>query len=135
MQKALFTVTAALEVAAGLALLRSPSVVVSLLLGASLDGPGAATVARIGGAALLALGLACWLARADGQGRAARGLLAAMLLYNSVVVALLAHARLGLGLGGSGIWPAALLHSALGAACLACLRARPARATPTNGER
>lgn len=114
--------TAALETATAVALLASPSVPVSLLLGASLDSPGASTVGRIAGAALLALGCACWLARADVRSRTARGLVAALLLYNVLAVALLAHARLGSGLTGIGLWPAVVLHAALAVWCSACLR-------------
>lgn len=122
--KILFMVTAALEAAAGLALLWSPSVPVSLLLGAPIDAPGASTVGRIAGAALLALGLACWLARNDGQNRAARGLLAAMLFYNIAAVALLARTGLGSEGVGVGLWPAVALHAALAAWCTSCLRGR-----------
>ena len=58
--RALLTVTAAIEAAAGLALVASPSALVFLLLGSSLDTPAGLTIARVGGAALLSLGLACW---------------------------------------------------------------------------
>ncbi len=112
----------ALEAATGLALLATPRIPVSLLLGVSLDALGAATVARVAGAALLALGVAFWFARGDGQSRATRALLAAMLLYNVTVVALLVHSRLGLGLSGIGLWPVVILHAALAAWSIACIR-------------
>jgi hypothetical protein len=120
--KSLFTVIAALEGGTGLALLLTPSMLVSLLLGASLDTPGAMTVGRVAGAALLSLGGACWLARDDGQSRAARGLIVAMMFYNVVVAALLIHARFGAGLAGVGLWPAVVVHAALAVWCIACLR-------------
>jgi hypothetical protein len=117
----LLGVSAAIEAGAGLALLLSPSLPVSILLGSSLDTPAAMVLGRIAGAALLALGVACWLARNDAQSRAATGVVAAMLLYNIATVALLAHAGFGLGLFGIGWWPAVLLHLTLGIWCTACL--------------
>ena len=57
--------------------------------------PAGVTVGRVAGVALLALGVACWLAREDAAGRAARGLVAAMLLYNLGVVAILVLAWMG----------------------------------------
>ena len=60
-------------------------------------------------------------AREDEQSRATRGLIAAMLLYDAGLVALLAHARIYLGLSGVGLWPAIFLHMAMGVWCLASL--------------
>jgi len=119
--KALLIVTALLEAMTGLALLLSPALPVSLLLGVALDTPGGLTLARVAGAAVLSLGVACWLARDDRRSCAAHGLVAAMLLYNIAAVAVLAHARIGLGLNGLGLWPAAALHTALAVWCLAGL--------------
>ena len=120
--KKLLVVTALLEGVTGLALMVSPAPVVSLLAGAALEAPGGPLVARVAGAALLALGLACWLARADGPGRAARGIVAAMLHYNVAVAAVLVYARLGLKLTAIGLWPAVVLHGALACWCVVCLR-------------
>lgn len=120
--KSLLIVTALIEAATGLALLLSPSLPVSLLLGSSLDAPAALTVGRVAGAALLALGVACWLARDDVESHAAQGLVAAMLLYNIAAVLLLALAGIGSELRGVGLWPAVVLHAALAIWCIACLR-------------
>ena len=114
-----------LEVATGLVLLGLPLLMVSLLIGGSLETPAALVVARVGGAALLSIGIACWLARNDQQSRAARGLVAALVLYNVAAVSVLVHAGLGLGLSGIGLWPAVALHSALAVWCIACIRSRP----------
>ena len=76
----------------------------------------------VAGAALLALGVACWLARGDTQSRATRGVVVAMLMYNLVVTAVLAFAGIDLGLHGVVLWPAVVLHAAMGAWCVACLR-------------
>jgi hypothetical protein len=100
---ALYTLTAVIELGAGLALLCFPSSTVALLAGAPLGIAPALTVARVGGAGLLALGVACWLARGDTQSRAAKGLIAAMLLYNIAAVGVLAFAGLGFGLSRRGV--------------------------------
>ena len=119
--KKLLIVTAFVETATGLMLLVSPTLVVTFLLGASLDAQAALVVARTG-AALLSLGCACWLARNDGPNRAVPGLVAAMLLYNTVAVAVLANAGAGARLVGALTWPAVALHAALAVWCIACLR-------------
>ena len=122
--KKLLAVTAVIEAGAGLALLVSPSTVTLLLLDTSVDTPTELTISRIAGAALLALGIACWLARGDDRGRAATGLIIAMLVYNSAAVALLVYAGLGFGLFGVGFWPAVGVHLALLVWCVACIRTK-----------
>ena len=121
----LLKLTALIEAATGFGLIVIPSVVVRLLLGSPLDTPAAVTLGRVAGAALLALGVACWLARDDRQSRTARGLVVAMLMYNLVATAVLAFAGIGLGLHGVALWPAVVLHAAMGAWCVACLRRSP----------
>jgi len=104
-----------------LALIAVPAIVVRLLLGAEISG-ASIPLARVAGAALLALGVACWLARDDTQSRAARGLVVAMLMYNIVATAVLAFAGIGLGLHGVALWPAVVLHAAMAVWCIGCLR-------------
>ena len=125
MMKRFLTLTVIIEAATGFGLIVIPSVVVRLLLGSPLDTPAAVTLGRVAGAALLALGVACWLAQYDAQSRTARGLVVAMLMYNIVATAVLAFAGIGLGLHGVALWPAVVLHAAMGAWCVACLRRSP----------
>jgi hypothetical protein len=125
--KNLLTLEAVIEVGAGLGMVVLPSLLVTLLLGSSLDTPVALTVARVAGVALLALGIACWLARHDGQSRAARGLLGAMVVYNAGVFMVLAYAGIALGLSGIGLWPVAVVHAAMTVWCVMGLLNKPAR--------
>ena len=122
--KRFLILTAILEPATGLALIAVPAIVVRLLLGAEISG-ASIPLGRVAGAALLALGVACWLARDDTQSRATRGLVVAMLMYNLVATAVLAFAGIGLGLHGVVLWPAVVLHAAMGVWCVACLRRGP----------
>lgn len=122
MMRTLLIVMALLEAIAGLALAASPSLLISLLIGSPVDTGSGSVVGRLAGVALLTLSLACWLARNDQQSRVTAGPVAAMLFYNVAVSALLAYARLGLGLSGIGLWPTLALHVILAVWCIACLR-------------
>jgi hypothetical protein len=125
--KKLLVITAAIEAGTGLGLLVVPSVIAQLLLGATLDAPAAVTVARVAGAGLLSLGVACWMARNNG-----RALVVAMLFYNVVAVAILAYAALGLALSGVGLWPAIGLHTLLAGWCAVALKSTPLHQTTTS---
>ena len=115
-----------------MALLCFPSVTVSLLLGAPLETPAALTVARVGGAALLTLGVAFWLARGDTQSRAARGLVAAMVLYNLGVAIILGAAGIRSQPVGIVLWPAVVLHAAMTIWCIMSLRYLSIAERPEN---
>src|SRR5206468_11738071 len=73
----LLRLTAIIEAATGLGLIAVPAIVVRLLLDAEITG-ASIPLGRVAGVALLALGVACWLARDDTQSRAARGLVSAL---------------------------------------------------------
>jgi hypothetical protein len=122
--KKLLVITAIIEAATGIGLLVVPSMVAQVLLGGTLDAAAAVTVARVAGAALLALGVACWLARDDG-----RALVVAMLFYNIAAVAILAYAAVGLALSGMGLWPAIGLHTVLAGWCAVALKCNPLQTT------
>lgn len=117
----LLTATAAIEAGAGLVLAVWPSLLTTVLLGIPLEGAAATIVGRVAGAALLALAVACWLARREVTTGAARGLIVGILLYNTSVVALLVIAGTRSELFGVGLWPGAALHAAMGLWCLRCL--------------
>src|SRR5260370_2310063 len=110
-----------IEAGAGLALLCLPSAAAKILLGTPLQEPSACAVARVGGAGLLTLGVACWLARTDTQSSAARGLVTALVIYNRVVALVLAAAGLMSQPVGVLLWPAVVLHTAMMAWCILSL--------------
>src|SRR5947209_18814393 len=110
----LLKLTAIIEAATGLALIAVPAIVVRLLLGAEISG-ASIPLGRLAGAALLALGVACWLASDDTQGRAARGLIVAMLIYNVVSTAVLSFAGFGLELHGVAVVACWFVLAAVGA--------------------
>jgi hypothetical protein len=118
---ALQTVAAVIEAGAGLALLALPSATASLLLGTPLDSAAATSLARIGGAAIVALAIVCWLARRDVHCAASRGPIVALLFYNVAVAGVLGFASFGRDLHGILLWPAVAFHIAMAAWCVATL--------------
>jgi hypothetical protein len=100
--------TTLVELATGAALIAVPGIVVRLLLGGELAGPGVAA-ARCFGVALLALTLACWPGRrADAGDRSAfRG----MLVYNALIALYLIELGTVARMEGMLLWPAAILHA------------------------
>jgi hypothetical protein len=122
----LLTLTALLEAVTGLALLAVPSIVVRLLLGAEISG-ASIPLGRVAGAALFALGVACWLAKYDEQSCAARGLVTAMVLYNLGTVVILGAAGIRSQSVGVALWPAVILHAAMTVWCITSLLRKPAQ--------
>jgi len=131
--KSLKIASALIESGAGLALLALPSEFAKLVGGVPLESPIALTVARVGGAALMALSIACWIARDDANSPAARGLVAALLFYNVAAVVVLAYAGIGLNLQGVALWPAVILHAGMGCWCGFSLRAWGGGADVSHG--
>jgi hypothetical protein len=123
--KKLLIVTALIEAGAGVALVCCPSATVALLLGSPLDTPVAMTLGRVAGAALFAMGVACWLAYYDAQSCAARGLVSAMVLYNLGAVVILGTYGIRSQTVGIALWPAVVLHAVMAVWCIACLLKTP----------
>ena len=119
--KILLVVKSVVELLAGLALVAAPSMVVSLVIG-PLTEPVGVVFVRIAGVALIALGIACWLARNESQNRTTIGLIWALLFYDVSFVLILLSAHLRIALDGIGLWLVVALHSGLGVWSLLCLR-------------
>ena len=119
--KLLLILAAVIEAVAGLALLLIPAVAVSALLGAPLDTATGLVAGRIAGAALVALAIACWQARNGERGSPAMGVVEAMSFYNFAAAIVLVYAGTRLDLRSALLWPAIVLHLALGASCVTTL--------------
>jgi hypothetical protein len=117
----LLIVTAVIETGTGLLLLAWPPVLLALLLGIGQASPETVCCARIAGAALLTLGVACWSGRFDTQGSAHLGLLIGVLVYDVAAAVILVCTGLFVNLVGIALWPAVALHAALAVWCAACL--------------
>lgn len=120
----LLKLTAIIEVPTGLGLVAVPSIVVRLLLNSEISG-AAIPLGRVAGVALLALGVACWLASYDGSGSAARGLVSAMMLYNVGSAFILGAAGFGSGLVGIALCPVVIVHALMAIWCATSLRQGP----------
>src|SRR5205085_12505746 len=89
--------------------------------GSSIGSAVGLLIARVAGAALISIGIACWLAHTDEKSKAAKGLAAALLFYNATVTLLLAYSVFSIHMSGVGIWPAVVLHFAMAGWCIKCL--------------
>jgi hypothetical protein len=115
-----FLVTAVMEIAAGLAFLLAPALVVRLLLGPS-EVQMAVGIWRLAGAAILSLGAACWWARHDASSAASKGLVRGLLIYNAAVVGLVLSGSLGWPVPAA-LWAVAALHGAMAIWCISSFR-------------
>jgi hypothetical protein len=119
--KTLLLVTALVETALGAALVVAPSPTVAFVLGRAPASPPL-VMERILGAALVAIGIVCWLMRTGDRALSARPLVAGLLVYNVAVPALLAYAALVHSFSSLVLWPACALHLGLAVWGVGCLR-------------
>ncbi|OWV97138.1 hypothetical protein [Rhizobium sp. R693] len=122
MLRSLLLISAIAEGATGLAFLLLPNIPVWILFGQPLETPLAMLVGRVAGAALIAVGIACWRAADDQESRATTGLVLSLLVYDVIAMALLAYARFALELSGPGFWVALIGHLVLALWCIMALR-------------
>jgi hypothetical protein len=118
----LFIVTAIVELSAGVALLAAPTGLSAMLLGSPLPAGASVVVARVAGAALVALATICALARRDEHSAAAKAIIVGLTVYNVVVALLLTTVAVTAGVMGPMLWPSVAAHAALTALCIGARR-------------
>jgi hypothetical protein len=121
-RKLFLSVTTFVEAATGLCLLILPGVLLTVLLGLNQATVDVIFVGRLTGAALLAIGIASWIARTDTRTPSQVGLLIGILIYNLAATVLLAFAGSILAMMGILLWPAVVLHAILAVWCFRCLQ-------------
>jgi hypothetical protein len=117
--KSFLTATAIIEALTSLALTLVPATVAQGLLGTTLSEPAGVLIARLAGAALLTIAIACWFSRNDTHSSA---MVKAMLAYNVFAITLLVYAAVIEQVSGRGLWPAVVLHAVLLIWCITILR-------------
>jgi hypothetical protein len=120
--KLFLSVTAFVEIPTGLCLLIVPALLLAVLLGLDDAPAGTLFVGRLAGAALLAIGVASWVARTDTRTPAQLGLLTGILIYNVAASVLLAFAGVILKMIGVLLWPTVAVHAILAGWCFVCLQ-------------
>jgi hypothetical protein len=116
--KALLKVTAILEATTGLALVVTPALVVSILLGSSLVESSGILLGRLAGTALISIAAMCWMYRNEER---AGGVVKALLFYNVAAAALLVYAGSS-GFLGLALWAVAVLHVGMAVWCTKLLQ-------------
>ncbi len=119
-QQWLLIAAAVVEWLAGLALMATPNVAVTLLLGAPLDGVGG-MVGKVAGVALFGLGISCWGASKDSSDTARSGALWAITFYNAGAGLLILFAVTGAA-RGIVVWGGGALHLGLATGFVASYR-------------
>ena len=119
--KLLLTLCGGLEILAGLTALIAPGPLLSLLL----EGPGdpiSSVVARLFGAGVFAVGLACLKTRNDVASPAGLAVSLGIMAYNLLAAAvMLVWTAAGSDLGGLLLWVAGIGHAVLGALFVSAL--------------
>ena len=111
--KLLLTLCGGLEILAGLLALIIPGPLLSLLLGEPGDSISS-VMARLFGAGVFALGLACVKARHDVASPAGLAVSIGITAYNFLAAVVLLWTAAEMGLGGLLLWGAGIGHAALG---------------------
>jgi len=111
--KLLLTLSGGLEALTGVVALISPALVIGVLLGGPADAV-ALVLARLFGAGIFSLGLACLKARDHAGSPAGLAVSVGITSYNVLAAVLIIWAAAVLGLGGPALWAAGVGHAVLG---------------------
>lgn len=107
LSRSALSVSAAVEVLTGLAIILFPDALIRLLFDTDASGV-TIVIGRVAGIALISLGLGCWMSRQE----ASRGwALAAMLSYNALITIFFTVVGVGAEFVGMLLWPAVALHA------------------------
>jgi hypothetical protein len=109
----LLTLSGGLELLVGVLMLLSPMTAVALLVGGPVD-QIASVLARLFGAGVFSLGLACLKARDHAGTPAGLAVSIGIASYNVLAAVLIAWVAAVLGIGGLLLWGAGIGHAALG---------------------
>ena len=131
-QRMLLAIAAVVETLAGLGLILMPDAMIQLLLGGRTDDVGL-MIGRVTGVGMLALGVACWGARADSGSAARAGTVAAIALYNAGAGGLLVLFAVTGQASGLVVWSVGLFHLALAAGFVASQRRLSASSAAKSG--
>ena len=116
----LLTISGGLEALVGVLTLISPAILTDVLTGGPADA-GTIVLARLFGAGVFALGLACLKARDDVRSPAGLAVSLGITAYNILAAVVLFWAAAASGLSGLLLWGAGIGHAALGALFVSAL--------------
>jgi len=116
----LLTISGGLEALVGVLTLISPAILTDVLTGGPADA-GTIVLARLFGAGVFALGLACLKARDDVRSPAGLAVSLGITAYNILAAVVLFWAAAASGLSGLLLWSAGIGHAALGALFVSAL--------------
>ncbi len=131
-QRELLTIDAAGESLTGLALILAPKITARFLFGAKPNVAGV-MLGRVGGVALMAIGITCWGARNDRGSAARSSTLKAMTFWNAGAGLLLVLFAAIAKTGSLVLWSAGVLHLALAAAFAISFRGSKAPSSTKSG--
>ena len=117
--KTLLSITAVFECLTGIALIAIPSTIVPMLLGIPFEDDSLHVISGITGAALISIGMTCWMFRHSGLHAAS--VVRSVLFYNVAGTLILLYAILGLQMTAIGLWPVTIIHFVMAMWCMAVL--------------